>query len=584
MRTTRCTKSALILASRTTLAHVTSPQRERRRGLVEGRGLGLRLAPRCAAWTGLALTVVAWAGCSAPEDRESPAEGTNASAVSAPWNLTAVACSSEIALSWTSAGGADGYNVWRGDNNWSHWIQIGRTSSTGWRDKTVVSGTTYSYGIRAYSSGTISASSNIILVTATGRDCAPGGLDAGSNTSSDARSDTGSDTGSDAGSDTGSDAIPICTPTTCGAQGKNCGSIADGCGHTLTCGTCSNGDTCGGGATPNVCGRSASGYSLGALDVPTLFDATDGSKDYLHGSIPTNPVLDPNNAAIIANTNIAGTPPKAGGPDWIIPIYRTSNADPAYSPPFTHAGDWGCALSGPMHIPNFACRETPDAVVGGDAWVVTVNTDSSEVSGIWQASKSNSAWSGSCGGTFALHGNGFQAQAGVGAGAGAQMGAGIILQSELLSGKINHALYSAAVASCSAFREPARKSDGHGSGLTCLPMGGRLQLDPAVNCDALSGASRGEIIICHALQTYGVYVLDSGGSGPLSGFSIQGDDLNDPNRVPWTTPGNPFRGAAGCTPSSTCGVGASVGLVGGAQTLRAIPWQRLRLLRQWNGN
>ena len=40
-----------------------------------------------------------------------------------------------------------------------------------------------------------------------------------------------------------------CTPTTCAAQGKNCGSISDGCGVTLSCGTCSTGQVC----TANVC-------------------------------------------------------------------------------------------------------------------------------------------------------------------------------------------------------------------------------------------------------------------------------------------------------------------------------------------
>src|SRR5688572_14395769 len=32
-----------------------------------------------------------------------------------------------------------------------------------------------------------------------------------------------------------------CTPTTCQAQGKNCGTIPDGCGSTLTCGSCAAG-------------------------------------------------------------------------------------------------------------------------------------------------------------------------------------------------------------------------------------------------------------------------------------------------------------------------------------------------------
>jgi hypothetical protein len=45
-----------------------------------------------------------------------------------------------------------------------------------------------------------------------------------------------------------------CTPTTCAAQGKNCGTISDGCGGFLHCGSCTAPQTCGGGGIPNVCG------------------------------------------------------------------------------------------------------------------------------------------------------------------------------------------------------------------------------------------------------------------------------------------------------------------------------------------
>ena len=48
-----------------------------------------------------------------------------------------------------------------------------------------------------------------------------------------------------------------CTPTTCAAQGKNCGTIPDGCGGTLTCGVCTAPQTCGGGGVANVCGVGA---------------------------------------------------------------------------------------------------------------------------------------------------------------------------------------------------------------------------------------------------------------------------------------------------------------------------------------
>lgn len=49
-----------------------------------------------------------------------------------------------------------------------------------------------------------------------------------------------------------------CTPTTCAAQGKNCGTISNGCGGTLSCGSCAAPQTCGGGGVPNVCGGGTS--------------------------------------------------------------------------------------------------------------------------------------------------------------------------------------------------------------------------------------------------------------------------------------------------------------------------------------
>jgi hypothetical protein len=52
-------------------------------------------------------------------------------------------------------------------------------------------------------------------------------------------------------------ACSTCTPTTCEAQGKNCGQIADGCGQPLDCGACTAPQTCGGGGAANVCGCGA---------------------------------------------------------------------------------------------------------------------------------------------------------------------------------------------------------------------------------------------------------------------------------------------------------------------------------------
>ena len=46
-----------------------------------------------------------------------------------------------------------------------------------------------------------------------------------------------------------------CTPSTCNAEGANCGQISDGCSGTLDCGTCTLPETCGGGGTANACGE-----------------------------------------------------------------------------------------------------------------------------------------------------------------------------------------------------------------------------------------------------------------------------------------------------------------------------------------
>jgi hypothetical protein len=58
-----------------------------------------------------------------------------------------------------------------------------------------------------------------------------------------------------------------CTPTTCTAQDKNCGTISDGCGGPLNCGSCAfPGEPC----TDNVCGTcvptSCAGKACGASD------------------------------------------------------------------------------------------------------------------------------------------------------------------------------------------------------------------------------------------------------------------------------------------------------------------------------
>lgn len=314
-----------------------------------------------------------------------------------------------------------------------------------------------------------------------------------------------------------------------------------------------------------------------------LFTATDGSNNYMRSAIPANPVIASNSASLVAL--MGANTPRLNGPQWQITVYGASNADPVYHPSLSYAKSWGCSVGAEgIHIPNYATRELP---ANGDGWISVYNRDDGTVKSIWQASKSSSGvWKGSCGGVWkANSGGGSETKVtGVGTGAEVQAGFGFIQNNELLSGTINHALYFTSTATCkTGFKAPAGKTDGSSTG-TCVTMGSRLQLDPSVNCDTLSGASTGEKMICHAMQTYGGYILDSGGPGPISGIGIAGDDLTDAARMPWQTPGNGMRGTRGCAPvSSTCGIVTNLGLDGTTAALSHIPWNQVRFLNSWNG-
>ncbi|HQP36511.1 MAG TPA: hypothetical protein PLI95_15085 [Polyangiaceae bacterium] len=66
----------------------------------------------------------------------------------------------------------------------------------------------------------------------------------------DAALDTATDTATEAAAEA---SVPDCTPVTCASVGAKCGTIPDGCGDKIACGTCAAGERCGGGG-PNLCG------------------------------------------------------------------------------------------------------------------------------------------------------------------------------------------------------------------------------------------------------------------------------------------------------------------------------------------
>ena len=116
--------------------------------------------------------------------------------------------------------------------------------------------------------------------------------------------------------------------------------------------------------------------------------------------------------------------------------------------------------------------------------------------------------------------------------AGFAMLGGSVRPEEIAQGHIDHALALLTPATKSGYIAcPATNTDGKSSNANAIPEGARVQLDPAFNVDPQSWTAW-EKTIAHALQTYGAYVVDTGGAMALYGVT----DMNQGN-VTWSSVG-----------------------------------------------
>jgi hypothetical protein len=94
--------------------------------------------------------------------------------------------------------------------------------------------------------------------------------------------------GGDDDKDKTPDAAP-CVPDTCQAQQKNCGSMPDGCGGVIQCGSCTAPELCGGGGTPNVCGEGSCSPTTCAAEGKDCDRISDGCSDVISCGTCTPP-------------------------------------------------------------------------------------------------------------------------------------------------------------------------------------------------------------------------------------------------------------------------------------------------------
>lgn len=230
--------------------------------------------------------------------------------------------------------------------------------------------------------------------------------------------------------------------------------------------------------------------------------------------IPGDARVDPQSAAMIAA--VQQEPALfANLIEFGIPIVAADSQTPTHPVSCTRP-DWGiCPFAGwPVPIPDGTEPNT-----GSDGVLVTVDESAGVIYEFWRAAHDGEDWSTEFAAVNSLHGSGW---GGAATGSGASRLGGVIRLAEIADGEIPHALALQSRNACPTFRSPALKSDGTSTRPDCIPEGARLQLDPALDLQALN-LQPGELTVARAMQRYGGYLMDVSGTSLSVSFELDRD-------------------------------------------------------------
>jgi len=263
--------------------------------------------------------------------------------------------------------------------------------------------------------------------------------------------------------------------------------------------------------------------------------------------IRANPPIDSNSAAMIeaAILPYAARSAFANGDDWGIALVHARAADKIY---VVACLQFYCNGPVSFRIPRGALPTT-----GSDHHLVVVDGD--KELDMWNATYDarNDRWS--AGGRFVgdLYGWGANAPPGHHAGGAVAAGfsgmGGVVRPEEIAQGHIDHALSMTIPHPRIGYLGPATATDGTNPDPRSIPEGARIQLDPDYDVAAQSWPAW-EKMLAKALQTYGAYVSDNGGTVAFYGQT----DANAGNEK-WSTVGVPKNAY-----------------------LAGLPWNRMRVL------
>lgn len=249
--------------------------------------------------------------------------------------------------------------------------------------------------------------------------------------------------------------------------------------------------------------------------------ATGGQKPYTPGSpwntpIPANAAVDANSANMIATITANGSM-RSDPSQYTYPLYITNSSSSRVT--FTCSGTISVnntdgSRTTVSSLPGVPVPSGMTASTGSDAQIIIIDGVTGDEYDIWKFVSPSGCTN------MTKYVNGVNRSAVensyVSRGAGVPYFAGLIRPWEVAAGQINHALafaYNQPKSGRCVY--PASKTDGSSSNTYAIPEGARLQLDPSLDVNSISGLSATGKMIARALQVYGAYVIDYSGSNKI---------------------------------------------------------------------
>jgi len=268
--------------------------------------------------------------------------------------------------------------------------------------------------------------------------------------------------------------------------------------------------------------------------------------------IEANPPLDADSAGMVSKAlvNYAGNSNLAKSDAWGIPI---AYADPNSKLYLVGCDRYGCDKQVSIRIPKYAKPTT-----GSDHHLVVVESSNQDEVDMWIASYDPASDTWTAGSRYATKADGWGAmcyprqRCGAAVAAGFAEPGGVIRPEEIDQGHIDHALVISTPYTRAGFIAcPATHTDGKFSDSAAIPEGGHVQLDPTLNVDAQPWKPW-QKVIAKALQTYGAFVADTGGT-----LAIRGEATLNRGYDAWE----------------------KVDVSSGSPSLSFLPWARFRVLK-----